>query len=520
MAGGGGGGWPQARQYAKGWTADPACLVCGEGPGTLWHRRYWCPQWHGARTQRVSRALRLAAERIGQARPMRKELFARGLLPDPRGILPRPKRADQLTVQWVNRPADGVLTGTLFLDGSGLHGRYPALRRAGWSIVQVDAESQLQAAVYGAVPWDDCPSQTARDGEDYAVAMLPLVAVMPFEAYIDCAGTISAIRSPHKSGNDTRSTRVNLWSRVWAAFEEIWACKTKAHASIADVHRGVTTFWERRGNDNADRLAKKGAHMHGLTDAAVAEYHGIRSLAYQAARWAAEQRVLQQMSTGSDAHILTTDRPRAAHLSHRPAKPGVCTQRLAEVLAEWGRNHEGTETPEPAIIDGHRIFFARLSCGGQIMICGRCGAYARAQARALRSACRGLARHRGAAAALKRLRHGYLPAGAGDSRIIGSLVGPNPDMAARLTQCLRARSAGPAPQGTSRDSLWDRLSGPRPPLQTRASLLNACGLTEEALRPLAAKWACRGARRLTEEDDTGGGSVGSELEGTASEDAQ
>ena len=50
----------------------------------------------------------------------------------------------------------------------------------------------LVAAAYGDVPFDECPGQVARDGEDYAVFMTTILAEMPFELYIDCQGTLSA----------------------------------------------------------------------------------------------------------------------------------------------------------------------------------------------------------------------------------------------------------------------------------------------------------------------------------------
>ena len=39
-------------------------------------------------------------------------------------------------------------------------------------------------------------------------------------------------------------------------------CKTKAHTTMADVHRGDTTMWEHLGNRAADSRARLGAQMH------------------------------------------------------------------------------------------------------------------------------------------------------------------------------------------------------------------------------------------------------------------
>ena len=105
-----------------------------------------------------------------------RERFAKGFLPAPTAIIPLPLTNAQVTTQWVNKPASGRLTGTLFLDGSSTGGHIQFLRRAGWAIVQVDTEGKLVAAAFGAVPWDAAPAQVARDAEDYAVFMLSQVA--------------------------------------------------------------------------------------------------------------------------------------------------------------------------------------------------------------------------------------------------------------------------------------------------------------------------------------------------------
>ncbi len=61
---------------------------------------------------------------------------------------------------------------------------------------------------------------------------------------------------------------------------------------------------EKRGNDHAVRLAKRGAAVHGLTKVHLAEAAVLCSIAYQAARWAGEVRVLVQdaMQRGQHQH--------------------------------------------------------------------------------------------------------------------------------------------------------------------------------------------------------------------------
>ena len=137
--------WPQARQFAEGRVDDATCLLCGEDAGTRWHRRFSCPPWAPLRRQQLSAPVAAAAEQVRQLGSREAELFARALLPLP-GWLPPVTSEAHCQICWVLRPADGLLTGRLFLDGSCLHPRYAQLRRAGWAVVQVDEKGSVVAA--------------------------------------------------------------------------------------------------------------------------------------------------------------------------------------------------------------------------------------------------------------------------------------------------------------------------------------------------------------------------------------
>ena len=108
------------------------------------------------------------------------EAFARLSL-EFHGVAPGPTTSDSADVKWWNRPDDGLMTGTLFSAGSGDCPRWSGLRRARWAVVQVDAFGNAAAVAYGPLSQDLCPMQAARDGEDYAIAML----AQTFKVYID-----------------------------------------------------------------------------------------------------------------------------------------------------------------------------------------------------------------------------------------------------------------------------------------------------------------------------------------------
>jgi len=177
--------WPQARQARHDSTRTNLCQLCQAEAGSLWHRRYGCDASSLKRLQCTSIHLRQAAARVRAVSEEAGELFARGVFPDLGPIAPKLLTSAEAEIQWWNKPATGLLTGTLFTDGSGRFPQWTFLRRAGWAVVQVDRFGEPVAAAYGAVPLDECPTQVARDGEDFAISMLSVVAMPPFRCYID-----------------------------------------------------------------------------------------------------------------------------------------------------------------------------------------------------------------------------------------------------------------------------------------------------------------------------------------------
>ena len=124
-----------------------------------------------------------------------------------------------------------------------------------WAIVQTTDEGELISAAYGPVPFDLCPFQEARDGEDYAAHMCCFLTEGPIDIYIDCQGTLDAVCKGEAYAASGSKRRGHVWGPFHAAFDDgrCAAHKTKAHASLQDVHNGRTTFWERNGNALADK---------------------------------------------------------------------------------------------------------------------------------------------------------------------------------------------------------------------------------------------------------------------------
>ena len=272
--------------------ARAACGLCGSA-WSVYHAVYECDALALDRRQIAPNTLLKAAAAVRGEGAEASERFARGLLPHPRSIVPA--ASEEGTVAWYQRPATGLLEGTVFTDGSVL-GVNQGVPRAGWAAVQVDANGACVAAVYGSVPRSECPSQSIADAEDYALAMLGTYSIAPLEVYVDRQQTVDDAVGGRVAGCSARHPRAHLWVRYFAAFDDgdIAVRKTRAHATLADVHRGVTTHSERRANGLADQFAKLGAGLHGTHDGHRASIKALALLAQMAVQWATYVYILTQ----------------------------------------------------------------------------------------------------------------------------------------------------------------------------------------------------------------------------------
>ena len=130
------------------------------------------------------------------------------------------------------------------------------MRTAGWSIVSVNELGDAKAAVFRDVPAERAPAQSSRDAENYAFEMLCLFVELPCRVFSDCSGAIAIALAPDARAKGARATNAHNWSHFHASFEpgDLEILKTKGHATQHDVDNGFSTFWERRGNDEATSL--------------------------------------------------------------------------------------------------------------------------------------------------------------------------------------------------------------------------------------------------------------------------
>ena len=351
--------WPQERLFRHGLAYEPWCQRCGAAAGTLWHRHHQCDATAEWRRQYAPKWLAEHAARASRAGHEVGERFCRPSFPDPGHLFPRVEPAEEDLISWVNRPADGLLKGLCFSDGSAILPEYACLRRAGWAVVSVDRNGNLLSAAYGPVPLHEAPQQTAKQAEDYAILMLSRLAMAPIKVGIDCASTCDQVQlGPGHSR--AMHPGCHWWDQVWAQFEagDLEAFKTKAHCSEADVTKGKTTAWERRGNRHADVYAKKGAFKHAVDLGDLDLVYGLALVAHEVATYAGMLEAHLAKEEVKDTEGL----PMAAQEQHlevleEPGRRAIwreasASKALAELQAAAG--------PRSIMLKGHSLMVAEV----------------------------------------------------------------------------------------------------------------------------------------------------------------
>ena len=325
--------------------------------------------------------------------------------------------------------------------------------------------------------------------------------------YTDRADTVKTAGGAETAATKASSAREHLWTRFFAAFggdPDVQVFKTKAHASAGDVEAGRSTAWERRGNDHADRLAKLGAQAHGLTRTHIAEAEVLGSIAFQAARWAGEVRVLAQQALESGHHVERRPRRRQPLIAletrgpkRQKAQPGENPGQGSQ----WRRRSEDATRPEDDDLGGHKVAFATVQGGGgeplgPIAFCQACGAYFWRRVGSLSRPCGG-ARPYGQSALLLK---GRFPATGGRYRTwtVAAVKQARPSQRAELQHQLDSCRLSSGPCEPARRRLGAKTGPAAAALAAtmgRRALLRRYGLTELTLASLVAEAAT--ARRAT-----------------------
>ena len=119
--------------------------------GTLYHLLWECETSKACRLRLASPLLLQSFQSAFAPGQAEMAVWTRGLMPAPHALVP-PTQLFK-TFQWVVRPADGNVTGTVYTDGSLIDGP-PYLdglcKRLGWAFMALDRHDRVTASARGA----------------------------------------------------------------------------------------------------------------------------------------------------------------------------------------------------------------------------------------------------------------------------------------------------------------------------------------------------------------------------------
>ena len=278
--------WTGAVLARRGILASPDCPHCG-AEDTVFHRVWTCPFGQSVRRDVASADLIRAAVAAGPTSP----LFARALASQP--PVPEVTRDGGLVVHWA-RTVDGAEVfrpqqGAIFVDGSAVNPRPPAIASAACAAVQVDAAGQVLASLRAAVPrgWP----QTAACAERLVIGLVAQFVHDHCDVYSDCQGVVQEWDHPSRA-TDARAVWGGLWRQIFRTQTERRHCggigrilKCKAHRLKEDCEQGEPhDLYVWHGNDAADRAAKEAALTATLSRVDIAQYESEYARAVEVAR--------------------------------------------------------------------------------------------------------------------------------------------------------------------------------------------------------------------------------------------
>jgi len=252
-----------------------------------------------------------------------------------------PPLAQEESFTWHVRPADGILdpAWTVYTDGSMLDGPTLLLRRTGWAFVALDAAGNVCAAAFGTPPpW----IHSIFGAEVWAVLQVVAVAFAGVVLRIDCKSVVDALNAGMQKMLRPACPTARAWAAIFMALDEAPpsdAAWMPAHTAAAEVGRRaigngeMLTERDRRGNDLADQLAKRGALEHRVPAAIrklVAEQEATVTLM---AWWVA--RVTVAANAWGPLALRDTDSAPVARW-HRPAGARRARRRAEAIPCEFG----------------------------------------------------------------------------------------------------------------------------------------------------------------------------------------
>ena len=289
--------WTQCRLHSAGMASTKNCRLCvqlgyctQDDPdprhwGTLMHRIWTCPATESIRSKmvpawlyaEVKRAMRLD----GTMAPADLALYTRALVASPAAFLEPPPSHE--TFEWVHRPADGCVTGRVYVDGSRIDGEWflaGMCARHGWAFAAYDDDGMLLAAAKGRPPaWAD----GIYGAELWGLFMAATEADPWAPLRVDCMSVQLGTQNGQEWAAAPNRCLARVWAPLSAALDDdpqrvVWMPAHCIQDAIGTKRLGngeLLSELDVKGNAFVDKLAKEAARFDRLPRAQLA---GVRKL--------------------------------------------------------------------------------------------------------------------------------------------------------------------------------------------------------------------------------------------------
>lgn len=408
------GQWPQERLHRASLVSTPNCQLCGAAVGDLSHRHWNCSVTGAERDSVVTAGFQRVARSFCAAGGWQRLLWSRLLMPDPLFHYPPPLL--ECEPVWWRIPPDGVFTGKVYLDGSGLRGTCARRRRCGFAVVMIDeVDGGILGAMYGALPG---PVQSVAAAELWALRMLLRHCMAPLDVASDCQFVVDGVTAGPAATTMPSQLHAGIWRSIWRCIDDlgrnvVTVRKVLAHSSHADVAAGRISAVDRHGNAQADTFAKLGAAMHPHDAAVHQRANRADKVLTAGGKWIGRLGTLLGTSFPRDsAPTSRAERNAGARHERKPRhRPhAICEHSRGGYYCKVCRKRRASANSfgfpcKPRDPMHHRHIIAVT---GPYRWCTRCGCYGDNVLRDLNQRCRGKAQ--GAARGrLKRMSAGYHP---------------------------------------------------------------------------------------------------------------
>ena len=261
------GQWLNQRRYeaAPRLAPAPCCELHPSSLGTLWHRHLECSDsWPSYELPEE-----LVKFKQFESSVTIRTLFERLLVPEPSHDW-RPPQDDLLQgLRWLKGDSDPFINTELFADGC-CYEAGTSLAMAGSGVIELPpgpegadpGKGSCVKALGAPVPG---PIQSIDGAELLSLYAILRHSLPPITAHFDADYVVKGLLERGRAETTSyKSAWGEVWRRIWHALDDfgdlssegLTVLKVKGHATFKDVDEGKISLRRRRGNFEADRVAK------------------------------------------------------------------------------------------------------------------------------------------------------------------------------------------------------------------------------------------------------------------------